>query len=160
MQPLEFKVKRHWWMWILGVFWHLFALAAFMRNISFFAVIVIIIDIVIIFPEIHVRYIMTDREIIVKRLIYLDIHILFVTVTSVDNATLLTFGGFALHIMENSMGAYKIVYTKGRRHRHSAVIITPKDRLQFIHELGLHIDKNVILIGNTESAFKKKKDKL
>jgi hypothetical protein len=160
MKPVEFKVKRHFWMWALGTFFHLFALGAFMQGVSFFAVIAIFIDIFIIFPEIHVRYIFTDREIIVKRLLYPDIHIFFVTVTSVDNATLLTFGGFALHIMENSMGAYKIVYTKGRRHRHSAVIICPKDGARFIRELESHIDKNVIVIGNTESAFKKKKDKL
>ena len=119
--------------------------------------IVILIDIFVIFPEIHSRYIVTDREIIVKRLIYFDVTIPFAAITAVEHATLLTFGGFALHIMESSGGAYKIVYVK-RKRRHSAAVICPKEGKKFICEIELYIDKNVILLNSTESAFKKKKD--
>ena len=130
------------------------------HSLSFIVIIIFFIDVIIVFPEAsHLRYIITDREIIIRRILYPEVSVFLADITAVEHATLLTFRSFALHIMENSMGAYKIVYTKGRRHKHSAVIICPKNGDEFIRKLRLHIDKTVILPNNTESAFKKKKDK-
>ena len=80
-------------------------------------------------------------------------------ITAVENATLLTNWGAGVKLNENSLSSYKITYDNEYKQR-KAEIVSPKDREKFIGELALYTDREVILINNTESAFKKKKDDL
>ena len=178
-QPIEFtefKVKRYWWKWALGIILHLL-LAGVIRaggvmrvggtasSLHIIVIIIFLIDVLLIFPEAsHFRYVITDREIIIKRLIYPDITIPFVAVTEVNNAALFSLtGGFGLKIGDEVLTAYKITYTSNNfitgRKKYSNALIYAKDRKKFIGALESRIDPHMILINSTESAFKKKIDK-
>ena len=155
---MKFKVKRHWWMWVIGILINAFAVRFLSAGQYIVAVVVFIADVVIIFPDAsHFRYVIDNKCVTVKRIIYSDIEIPCHVITAVEKATMFTFGGFALKIWESSFGSYKITYYN-QAHRLSAVVISPKESRQFLSELELNIDKEIILINNTESAFKKKKD--
>jgi len=160
---MKFKVKRHWWMWALGILGHIIATRFFQIGIYPVLIVVLIIDFIFIFPEaFHFSYDIINRQLTVKRVIYSDISFPVSEITAVENATLLTMmGGFGLQIYSESFGTYKITYSKndGSRRR-TAVLVCPKNRQEFIRELSLHVDRKVILINNTESAFKKKKDEM
>ena len=158
---MKFKVKRHWWIWALGILYNLLAIKFLQAGIYLLAVIMFAADIAVIFPEIHLQYIFEDRHITIQRLIYPNISIAYHIITAVEYAPLLTFQGFALKIMEDNMGAYKITYSKSKsNHKRAGIVFCPKNQEKFMSELALHIDKKVILINNTESAFKRKKDRI
>ena len=130
------------------------------------AVILLILDIICIFPAaLHFKYDITYRQFTVKRLIYPNISFPCDTITAIENATMFTaWGGRSTtinmnQIVEDSMGAYKITYSV-KNHKRKSVIVCPKDNIKFINELALYVDRQVIWINNTESAFKKKKDGL
>jgi len=165
---MNFKVKRHWWMWALWALYHILASSFLRIGIYQLLLVVILLDFIIIFPEAsHFRYDIINRQFTVKRIGYYDISFPCDKIMSVENATLFTmWGGRSSvinmnQIIDSSFGALKITYSKnpnvpgGCR---KAIIVTPKDRKAFLTELVLNVDPKVIWINNTESAFKKKKD--
>ena len=165
---MKFGVKRHWWMWGLCVLWHLVAARFF--AIGFWQVLAVLLaaDFFLIFPEAsHYSYDITNRQFTAKRAGYSDISFPVSAITAVENATLFTaWGGRSSvinmnQIIEWAFGTYKIIYNaNAENHSRKSVLICPKNRKEFLNELRRHVDPEVILINNTESAFKKKKDKL
>lgn len=163
---VKFKVKRHWALWALGIFLNLLAIRFITAGVYPVFFVILVVDFVIILPEAsHFNYIIEDKCLTVKRLMYSDIEIPCSSITAVENATLFTAPGFATKINEWSLGAYKITYSaSSNNYKHNgkrkAVVISCKDREKFISELTLYIDTKAILINNTESTFKYKKDKI
>lgn len=174
---VEFRAKKHWWIWAIGILCHFIIvricfpgngpnqdfikknmdMTAGMGGILFFAIIIII-DMVILPDASHFKYVINDKFLEIKCVLFPGADILLASIISVQNATLMTFPGFGIKVYEESFGAYKINYVDGRREK--SIIIAPKNRIEFIKELSSRIDKNVILLDNIESAFKKKKDNL
>jgi len=144
-------------MWVIGIVFNILALRFLQAGIIVLSVIIFILDIFVILPEIHLWYIIENKCLIVKRILYPDKVIPCNTITLTENAALLTVAGFALKIMENSLSGYKITY-HDKNHLLRAAVISPKDRRQFMSELALYLDREVIAPNNSESAFKRKKD--
>jgi len=170
---MNFKVKHHWWMWALCILWHLVAARFFAVGIWPVLWIVIIADFLIIFPDAsHFNYGIKNRQFTVKRIGYSYISFPVSAITSVSETTWLTYwgtfqrgtslsNGFGLRIYGESFGAYEITYSANTKdHKRKKVIVCPKNRKDFLRELSLLVDPNVMLINNAESAFKKKKDEL
>jgi len=153
----EFKVRKHWWMWAIAVFVHILAIRFWVIGIYHVMVVLWIADLFILSDAAHFRYVLNDKFLEVRRIVYPGTDILLSSIISVQSATLFTLPGFGLKINEDSMGAYKINYMEGKKEK--AIIITPKKGNEFIGELSSRlVDKNVVLLDNRESAFKKKKD--
>ena len=160
---MKFKVKRHWWMWALWGFFALLAIRFLMVGMSYIFYIFLAVSFAFIFSEASdVSYEIINRQFTVKRIIYYDISFPCDAITSVEKATLFVMkGGFAAQFYTESFGSYKITYsTKSTNRQRKAVIVSPKDKTAFLSELRLHIDPKLILIDNTESVFKKKKDEV
>ena len=165
---MKFRVKRHWWMWVLGVLWHIFASCFLRIGIWQLLVIVIAFDFLVVFPDAsHFSYDIENRQFTIRRfLLYSDISFPCGAIVAVENATLFTMGGGFrsaaindLKIYSESFGALKIIYSVNTNmRRRKAVTVGPKDREAFLLELQRNVDPKVILINNTESAFKKKKN--
>ena len=168
----EFKVKRHWWIWAIFIVCNIVVIQICFRGLSdstgeyveglrglwfslgFFGV--FLAAYLILLPDVtHYSYVINDKFLVVKRVLYPCVEIPLHTITAIDKATLMSFRGFGLKIYEESFGSYKITYKTARKH---VVILSPKDSLDFMLELGSHVERAVILIDNFESAFKKKKD--
>ena len=174
MKKAEFKVKKRWWIWALFILCNFVAISICFRagkgsgyihdpgftsgSVILFTIILIV-DLIIIPDASHFRYVLNDKFLEIKCILYPGADILLSSIIAVENAALMTFRGAGVKIYEESFGAIKIVYTEGRG-KHKSVIITPKNRTKFIEELGKRVDPNVILIDNKESAFKKKKDNI
>ena len=158
---MKFKVKRTWWIWALVILLHVLAMGFLKFHMTYIFFIIMIIDIAVILPEIHVSYDITNRQFTMKRALFGDISFPCDKIQSVEDATLLTMGGrFGNQIYGESLGAIKITYIdKIGIIKRKGLVISPKDKTAFLSELGLHVDPEVIWIGNPESAFKKKKDK-
>jgi hypothetical protein len=161
IESVEFKVKRRWWSWALFIIIHVFVIipSAIWGAYFLFAV-VFIIDMVVVFPAAsHLVYIMDDKFLYTKRLIYPDIEIPISAITQVDEYHLTGVQGFGLARIEFHPDGYRIICTL-RRGKRYIEIVTPKDRQKFITELSKRvIDKNVLLLGNTEWTIKRKKDR-
>jgi len=164
---MNFQVKRRWWIWAIAALWHIFASCFLRIGIWQVIIAVIILDFILVFPEIHLSYNITNRQFTVKRIGYSDVSFPCNAITAVENATLFTmWGGRNAYINMNqivseSLGAYRITYiTDTENHKRKAVIVSPKNRQDFLTELSLNVDPKVILVNNTESAFKKKKDEV
>ncbi|MCL2772594.1 MAG: PH domain-containing protein [Oscillospiraceae bacterium] len=154
---MKFKVKRQWWMWVIGIVCNILAVRFLqVDGLYIMSVIIFIADVFIIFPDIHLSYVIENKCLTVNRILPKKV-IPCNTIMSVESATLLTVGGFALKIYENKLGSYKITYLD-EIHKRRAVIVSPKNGQEFMSELDLYIDREVNLLNNTESAFKKKKD--
>jgi len=173
MQSINFKVKRHWWIWALGIVYNLFALKLLLDNIldsnltEFFNspqftifVVVLIADIIVIRDASHINYNLSDKFLTVKFAIFSKYKVIpLISILEVKGFSLMTFQGFGVQIIESSLAGYRITYRVGQGKRMS-LIISPKDKEMFIEELGLRIDKKVILLNNKESAFLNRKDKI
>jgi len=171
---MNFRVKRHWWMWALCILWHFVAARFFAVGIWPVLWIVILADFFIIFPDAsHYNYDITNRQFTVKRIGYSHISFPCSAITAVEETTWLTYWGnfqqgaggvqkgFGLKIYGESFGAYEITYSANtENHSRKKVIVCPKNRKEFLHELSLHVDPHVMLMENKESAFKKKKDEI
>ena len=163
---MNFKVKRHWWMWALWALYHIIASGFLRIGIYHLLLVIILLDFIIIFPEAsHFRYDIINRQFTVKRIGYYDISFPCDKIMSVENATLFTmWGGRSAvinmnQIIDSSFGAFKITYIdKNGVIRRKGLVISPKNGKAFLSELILNVDPKVIWINNTESAFKKKKD--
>ena len=153
----EFKVKKRWWIWALGLLLNIIAIRCAMTKIYPVFVVILIADMFIIPDAAHFRYVLNDKFLEIKCIIFPTPDVLLSSIIAVESATLFTFRGFGVKLYEESSGAFKISYMEGRRQK--ALVITPKDSENFIYELGLRIDKQLILLHNKESAFKKKKDR-
>jgi hypothetical protein len=166
---MKYKVKRRWWMWALGIFINVFAITGTQvmvinrdspyssGNVYFWIYIVLFIDIFVILPDASHLYFVIEHggTLIIKRALISDIIIPCHTITMLEVAPLLTFGGFGVKIMEDSFGGtYKITYTK--RGRRKVAIISPKDP-QFMKELVRYVDETAVLFNNTDTVFKNKK---
>ena len=181
MKSIDFKVKRHWWIWALAIAFNLFAVQVLLNGIYrlfmnagevplistlikfvnspqfiIFAIIFIA-DILVIRDASHINYNLDDKFLTVQFAVFSNKVIPLISVLAVDGVSLMSFQGFGVHIIESSAAAYKITYRVSSRKRKS-IIVSPKDKELFIKELGSRIDKNVILLNSKESAFKKKKD--
>jgi hypothetical protein len=163
-ESVKFKVKRHWVIWVFGIFFNLFAVRFAMAGIYLVFFVILIADFIIILPEAsHFNYVIEGKCLTVKRLVYTDIVIPCSSITAIENATLFSTQGFAPKINEWTVGAYKITYSvngNNRNRKRKAVVISPKEREKFINEIALYIDPKVLLINNVESTFKYKKDKI
>ena len=155
----EYGVKRRWWTIVLFILLNAFGIIS-LRKTSYILLAILIIDIIAIFPDAsHFRYIINDKFITVKRIIYPDIEIPISAITQIDVYYVMIVPGFGVKILENTKNGYRIIYNISRKRY--VTIISPKDPEKFIGELSLHIpDKSVVLTGNTESPFKRKKDKI
>lgn len=156
----KFKAKKHWWMWGLAILVHIIAVRFWMLEIYFVPVITIILDFVLLPDVTHTTYIVNDKFLVIRNIfwpVYPSEEIPLHTITAITNATLMTFRGFGLHINDTSLGSYKISYYE-RKGRVKNVTVTPKNRPGFMEALEAGVDKEVILMNNRESAFKKKKD--
>ena len=156
------KVKRRWWTWTLGILLNVLAVGSLLAQqraqiyrqygpsyLLFF--IVFLIDIFIILPDAtHLCYIIESKTFTVKRTLFSYIVIPYGDITALDNAPLLTFGGFGVKIWDDSFETYKITYRK--KGRLKVVIISPKDPM-FIRELCAYVDDSVILFNNKETPF-------
>ena len=155
---VEFKVKRRWWTCALFILLQILAVSSLFSKIYFLFYIILAADIFVILPDAsHFRYILSDKFLTVKRILYPEIEIPLNAVTELNDYTLIATGGFALKIIEHTSGGYRIVYSIYRGKR-KAVIISPKETDKFINEFCSRVDKGVDLRNNTESAFKKRKD--
>ena len=153
----EFKVQRRWYLWVTAIFFNLLALRFGFTKNYFMLVVILIIDVVLLPDASHFRYVINDKFISVKCIIYPGWEIPLSMITAVENESLMAFKGLGLRMIESSPSAYRIKYMEGRREK--TIILSPKDRENFIIELSSRIDKNLILVNNTESAFKRRKDK-
>jgi len=163
MKALEFKVKKRWWSGAVYIIINLIAFGCVLSPIAgkliLVPIIIILIDLFVIFPDAsHYRYIINDKFIIVKRIIYPDIQVPLVTITQINDYNMIAVPGFGVKIIEQSRGGYRIVYSVYKK-TSEVIICSPKDPNKFIIELCSRVDKNVNLINNTESAFKTNKNK-
>jgi hypothetical protein len=142
----EFKVKKHWWMWALGILFNILAISSAVRGYYFIFIAVLISDIIVLPDACHYRYVIDDKFLEVKGILFPGPDILLGSITIVEEAVLMTFGGFGLKIYTDSIGAYRIKYMDGRREK--TVIVAPKDRKRFINELGSRIDRTVMCIDS------------
>jgi len=139
---MEFKVKRHWWIWALGIFYHILAIRFFHSGRYLFQVIIVILDILFIFPEAsHLGYKIKFRQLTVKRLIYPDISFPCDDIIAVEKPTL-------FHNVKwgngYSLGAYKIIYiTDNGEFKMPVVIIVAKNRQEFLTELAANTNANI-----------------
>ena len=156
---MKFNVKRRWWTCALFILFNILAILSVFSGIYLLFVIVFAADLFILRDASHIRYIINDKFIIIKRIFYSDIEIPLISITEINNYYLMANQGFGTGIIEHVFGGYRIVYNLSRR-KNKTVIISPKDPEKFIAELYSHADKNVNLINSTESAFKRKKDSL
>lgn len=160
MHRAEFKAKKRWWMWALAILVHIIAVRFWLSKVYIVPVVIFIIDLIVLPDLTHTSYAIDGKFLIIKNIfwpIYPSTEIALHTITAVDNATLMTFRGFGVHIYEEFMGAYRIVYSEGRGQKKS-VIVAPKNRFDFMGALAAHVGSSVILLDNRESAFKKKRD--
>lgn len=153
---MVYKVKRHWWMWALGILFNALAIRFAISHASFLLFLMLFFDIFVILPDWHLYYILEYQTLIVHRALFSHIKIPFKDITMLEKSTALTFGGFGVYIGENSLISYKITYTKDGRRK--VAIISPKDP-QFIKEFTSHLDEQIIMFNNTDTAFKNKKIK-
>jgi len=168
----KFKVRRRWWVWVIGIIWNIVAIRWLMipassdprvssvsHNSTYFLIlIVLLVDIFVILPEVSCLYYTFDKgTLIIKRVILSDISIQCNKITRVEKATAITLPGFGVKIFENSMGSYKIVYRVYNKFK--VAIVSPKSK-EFMAELATQIDNDTILLNNTDSPFKRKKDEI
>ena len=160
MKNIEFKVRRRWWTCALFVLFHILAVSSLVSKIHFLFYIVLAADIIVILPDAsHFRYVLNDKFLTVKRIMYPEISIPLSAVTEINNYTLIATRGFGTKIIEHTSGGYRIGYSMSRGKRQT-VIVSPKELDEFIREFCARVDKNINLINNEESAFKKRKDKI
>ena len=143
-----FKVKKHWWMWGLGIIFNILAISSLMRGVYFIFIVILIADLIVLPDACHYRYVIGEKFLEVKGIIFSGSDILLASITTVEEAVLMTFSGFGLKIYTDSMGAYRIKYMDGRREK--AIIVAPKDRERFLYELGSRVEKTVM---QTDSGF-------
>jgi len=152
----EFKVKKRLWIWLLAILINIIAIRCAVIRVYLVFFVILAVDLMVLPDACHFRYILNDKFLEIKCIIFPTPDIVLSSITKVEIATLMTFRGFGLKIYEETAEAFKISYMDGRRQKN--IIVTPKNSNEFIHELSLRVDKNVIVIGNTESAFKKNKN--
>ena len=160
INSVDFKVKRYWWMWIFGAAVHFIAVRIMLEDYSgLMFVVIIIIDVIILRDVSQVKYELNDKFLYVKHLLFSDTEITLSSILSVENYSLFKAPGFAVHINELH-SALRITYKKGRigSGKRAFILINPKNKAEFLDELGSRVDRSVILKNNTESAFKKRKD--
>jgi len=152
-----FKVKKHWWMWGLGIIFNILAISSLMRGVYFIFIVILIADIIVLPDACHYRYVIDDKFLEVKGFIFPGPDVLLASITTVEDAVLMTFRGFGLKIFTDSMGAYRIKYMDGRREK--SLIVAPKNRKKFINELGSRVDKTVMMIDSGYEFVQGKKTK-
>ena len=139
---MEFKIKRHWWIWGLWIFWHILAIRFFQFRIYFLPVITVILDVFLIFPDaLHFGYIIKYRQLTVKRLIYPDISLSCDDIIAVEKPIL-----FYNDLWQNgySLEAYKIIYfTDTGEFKMRTVIIGAKKRQEFLMELASNTNADI-----------------
>ncbi|MCL1794116.1 MAG: PH domain-containing protein [Oscillospiraceae bacterium] len=156
----KFKAKKRWWAWALAALMHMIVVRFWIAEIYLVPVAAIIIDLVLLPDVTHMSYVIDDKFLTIRTIFYpiypsddIPLHM----ITSITKTTLMTFPGFGVYLNEDSLGAFKIVYSE-KRGKTKSVIISPKNRLDFMEAIECGVDKSAILIDNRESAFKKKKD--
>jgi len=161
---VKFEVKHHWWIWVVWILWHFIAARFLTVKIWYMLWIALLLDFIVIFPEAsHFKYEIKNRQFTVKRIVYSDISFPCTSITSVEDAKLFTTRGMRMndsdehHIVSRSLGTYKITYIKKRRNnsRSAAVLVSPKDKREFIRELSLNVSPEVILVESAEKINKK-----
>jgi hypothetical protein len=152
-----FKVKKHWWMWALAIIFNILGISSLIRGYYFIFVVVLIADLIVLSDACHYRYVINDKFLEVKGILLSGSEILLASITTVEEAVLMTFGGFGMKIYTDSMGSYRIKYMDGRREK--AILVAPKDRERFINELGSRVDKTVMQIGSGFEFIQGKKQK-
>ena len=161
---MKFEVKHHLWMWAVCILWHFVASRFITVGAWYILGIVLLLDFVIIFPEAsQLEYEIKNRQFTLKRIGYSDISFPCTSITSVEDAKLFTTRGMRMnasdehHIVSRSLGTYKITYIKKRRNnsRSAAVLVSPKDKREFIRELSLNVPPEVILVESAEKINKK-----
>jgi len=152
-----FKVKKHWWMWALGLLLNFFAITSAIRGYYFLLIAILIADLIILPDACHFRYILDDKFLDIKGIGFPGPVILLASITKVDHASLMTFRGFGLKLYTDSFNSLRIKYMDGRREK--TVIVAPKDFTKFINELGARLDKTVMLIDSGFEFIQGKKSK-
>jgi hypothetical protein len=150
-----FKVKKHWYLWALGIVFNILAISAAIRGYYFVFIAILIADLIVLPDACHYRYIIDDKFFEVKGILFPGPDLLLASITTVEEAVLMTFGGFGLKLFTDSMSAYRIKYMDGRREK--AIIVAPKDRKRFINELGSRVDKTVMHIDSGYEFIQGKK---
>lgn len=121
------------------ILWHAFAVRLYLTGNFIALYITIILDIFLVFPEAsHIKYDITYRQIMVKRLIYPDISFPCSSIISVKKAELLELNNGII----SSLGAYKITYVEKRKDYdiEKIVIIGAKEREKFLIELSTNVN--------------------
>ena len=157
---MKFKVKRHWWMWAGGILFHILAIIMAVRGAQWIFMLLFFVDIFVVFPDMHLSYTIAQRQLIIKRILFPEIEIPCDKIQTIEFYSSTMFGGFGIKIIENvnpATAALRFTYSKPNG-RHYGIIISAKERDNFMNELSKYIAKEVILFNNTESAFKTKKD--
>jgi len=139
---MKFKIKRHYWIWALWVFFQVLAIRFFQTKIYFLPVIIIIFDIFFIFPEAsHLEYEIKYRQLTVKRFIYPDISFPCDAIIAVEKPRL--FYNFMWGNGYN-LGAYKIIYfTDTGEFKMPTIIIGAKNRQKFLLELASNTNADI-----------------
>jgi len=140
---MKFKVKRHWWIWALGLLWNIFAVRFFIIGIYPIFWGTVFLDIYFILTEVHAGYDITHRQLTVKRIILPNISFPCNSIIAIEKAKLLDIqsGSFK---MSFSLGAYKIIYFDKKRPRKlPSVLVTAKDRAEFLLELAPYVNPTV-----------------
>ena len=180
MKSIDFKVKRHRWVWVLALLFNLFAVRLLADRIYFmftdktggsaldvikflsspqFIVFAVILaaDILVLRDASHIGYNLSDKFLTVKFAVFSKSKVIpLITILEIKGFSLMTFQGFGVHIIESESAAYKITYRVSQGKRKS-IIVSPKDREMFMEELSLLVDPKVILLNNKESAFVNKR---
>jgi len=155
---LEFKIKKHWWMWVLGLLFNFFAISAAVRGYYFLLIIVLIADLIVIPDACHYKYVIDDKFLDVKGIGFPGPVIFLASITVVEEVAIMTFRGFGLKIFTDTVGGHmRIKYMEGRREK--AVIISPKNRTGFLDALGSRVDKGVIIADRGFEFIQGKKSK-
>ena len=155
---LEFKVKKHWWIWALGLLFNFFAISGAIRGYYFLLIIVIIADLIVIPDACHYKYVIDDKFLDVKGIGFPGPVILLASITIVEEYAIMTFRGFGLKIFTDTVGGHmRVKYMEGRREK--ALIISPKDRIGFLNALGSRVDKSVITTNQGFEFVQGKKSK-
>ena len=180
MKSIDFKVKRHRWIWVLALLFNLFAVRLLADRIYFIFIdradgnvldaikflsspqfiifaVILAADILVLRDASHIGYNLNDKFLTVKFAVFSKCKVIpLITILEVKGFSLMTFQGFGVHIIESDSGAYKIIY-RVRQGKRKSIVVSPKDGEMFIEELGLLVDPRVILLNNKESAFTNKK---
>ena len=142
---MKFKVKHQWWIWALGILWHMFAVRFFQVGMYPFVLGTVLLDIFLFLPEAsHISYEIKYRQLTVRRVIYPNISFPCDRIVEVKKPVLLRAVAPGGGVIQKSLGAVSITYIHQKReYIMPVVIVSAKKRKEFLNELSFYVNATV-----------------